>query len=124
MCKIRKILEPKSKYDKSIPYTYEAKVDILSGQRKEPKYEHYFADTICGLIEYLDEHNIGPDEAQLNEVYRNKKIIVKKDYCITPDGKWLFRPDICDSMHAHYKGHSDEHSCSYRDRDREGSGPY
>ncbi len=48
---IRKFLGPKSKYNKSLPYTYMAKVPIIEGD--DELFSHYFADTICGLVEYL-----------------------------------------------------------------------
>ena len=71
---IRTFLGPKSKYDKSLPYTYEARIDMLSGQGDEPLYNHYIADTVCGLIEYLDNENILPDAVQLYGIYLGKEI--------------------------------------------------
>ncbi len=118
------ILGPKSKYNKSIPYTYEARIDELRGFTDSPLYSYYFADTICGLIEYLNKNEIDPSEAELFEVYQdgNKRII--NQFCINSEGQWLSRPGICNSMHDHYIGHSDEDHCLYRDRDRQGSGPF
>lgn len=59
---VRKILGPKSKYNGSIPYTYFAKVSITTGEKYLANY--YFADTICGLVEYLDDNNINPEEVE------------------------------------------------------------
>jgi len=53
---INKIIGPISKYDDSIPYTYIAKVKIL--ERDDNLVNHYFSDTICGLVEYLSSNNI------------------------------------------------------------------
>ena len=53
---IEKIIGPRSKYDKSLPYTYMARVPVIEGD--EELFSHYFADTICGLIEYLDKNQI------------------------------------------------------------------
>ncbi len=39
---LRNLLGPKSKYDKSIPYTYEARVAIIEGAED---YNSYFSDT-------------------------------------------------------------------------------
>lgn len=121
---VRKILGPKSKYNSSIPYTYFAKVPIIEGN--EDLVHHYFSDTICGLIEYLDDHNIKPDEVELYGCYLKKEIPIDKNYCITPEGRWLKRPDICSSLEEHYKktmeeqykGHTALSSCSFEDRER------
>jgi hypothetical protein len=51
---IKNFIGPKSKYDKTIPYTYIAKVQIIEGVTDENMMNYYFSDTICGLIEYLD----------------------------------------------------------------------
>ena len=48
---IKKIIGPKSKYDKDLPYTYEAKVACWDGA---DEYNSYFADTICGVISYSE----------------------------------------------------------------------
>lgn len=53
---VRKVLGPVSKYNKTLPYTYMAKVPIIEGD--DELFAYYFADTICGLIEYLVEKNI------------------------------------------------------------------
>ncbi len=127
---VRKILGPLSKYDSTLPYTYVAKVAVIEGD--ESLFNHYFADTICGLIEYLQEHNISPDEVQLFGCYRDKEIQIDKKYCLSETGNWLKRPDICHSLETHYKesmeeqykGHVELGECFFEDRDREGSGPY
>jgi len=126
---VRKILGPKSKYDKSIPYTYFAKAPIVEGD--ESLVNYYFSDTICGLIEYLDESNINPEEVELFGCYLKKEIPIDKKYCLSEVGKWLKRPDICASLEMHYqktmeeqyKGHVALGDCSFDDRGRKGLGP-
>lgn len=127
---IRKFLGPKSKYDKSIPYTYIAKVSII--ENDEELAHHYFSDTICGLIEYLDENKISGSEAKLFGCYLKKKIPIDITFCIDKQGEWLKRPELCHSLESHYaktleeqyKGHVEHGNCSYEDREREGAGPY
>ena len=68
---IKKFIGPTSKYDDSIPYTYIAKVRILD--RDDNIVNHYFSDTICGLVEYLSNNNILPEDAELLRVIRKKK---------------------------------------------------
>jgi len=68
---IKKFIGPSSKYDDSIPYTYIAKVRII--ERDDNLVNHYFSDTICGLIECLSSNNILPEDAELFACYQKKK---------------------------------------------------
>jgi hypothetical protein len=105
---------------------------IMEIEGDEEVSSHYFADTICGLIDYLVENEIKPEQVELFGVYLKKEIPLEKKYCTTPAGKWLHRPDICKSLEEHYKktledrykGHIEKDACSFEDRDRHGSGPY
>ncbi len=123
---------PKSKRDKTLPYTYEGRVDALGGQGSEPVTESYFADTICGLIDYLDANDIPPARVELFGVYRDEQIPLDVDLCADAGGRWLERPGVCQALEDHYRetlderyrGHVDRGACSYEDRDRQGSGPF
>jgi len=119
---IRKFLGPKSKYDPTIPYTYMGKVNIFHGSDIEPLYMHCFADTLCGLVEYLNEHQIQADEVELYELTNKGEKKVKKSLCLDKKNQWLTRPAICHSLEGNYKGHIDEKRCSFRDRSRRGGG--
>lgn len=126
---IRKIMGPKSKYDKSLPYTYLAKVPIIEGE--DELFSYYFSDTICGLVEYLNERKIGPEEAELYGLYRKNEIKLDKNICSDSRGNWLLRPEICHVLEKHfektkdelYKGHKEFEECSFDDRERQGEGP-
>jgi len=120
MSLFEKMFGPKSKYDKSLPYTYEARIRIFEGTEE---YNSYFADTICGLVEYLHQNDIKPDEVQVVEVYRKQEFSIDSKHFTTPDHRWLFKPDICRSFEEHYKGHIQDSTCSFNDRDCRGSGP-
>ena len=120
MSLLEKILGPKSKYDKTLPYTYEARIRILEGSEE---CNSYFADTICGLVEYLHRNDIKPDEVQIIEVYQKQEFPIDAKLFATPDHQWLFKPDICRSFEEHYKGHIQDNICSFNDRDCKGSGP-
>ena len=115
-----KIFGPESKYDRSLPYTYEARIAIIEG---EEDYNSYFSDTICGLIEYLDQNGISPQGVRILEIYREKESAINPRLFATSEDKWLFKPEICRSFREHYKGHIEDGKCSFRDRDREGCGP-
>lgn len=127
---VRKILGPKSKYDKSLPYTYMARVPALEDDKD--LYNFYFADTICGLIDYLNEQEIGPEEVEILGLYKKEEIPLEIKNCISSDGKWLSRPEICRSLEEQYrkileeryKGHVELDTCSFDDRERKGSGPF
>ena len=127
---LKKVFGPRSKYDRSLPYTYYAKVPAIEGD--EDVFIHYFADTVCGLIEYLDENGVAPDTVRLYGAGLEEDLPLDTESCTTPDGKWLKRPDICRSLEERYKktlekrckGHVDKEECSFEDRDREGGGPY
>jgi len=107
-----------------------AMVPAIPGETE--MFEHFFADTICGLIEYLDKNKISPDEAELFGVYRQQEIPLDITYCTDEDGRWLSRPDICHSLEKHfeqtleeqYLGHVDKGACSFEDRERRGTGPF
>lgn len=70
MSLLNKILGPKSKYDRSLPYTYEARIRIF-----EDGSEHktYLSDTICGLVEHLQRIGVAPAEAEILEIYRERE---------------------------------------------------
>jgi len=127
---IKKIMGPRSKYDKSIPYTYMAREPVLD--EADELYNHYFSDTVCGLIEYLDENRIEPETIKLFGLYRKREIELDIKYCIDDKGNWLKRPKICNSLETHYKnslefqykGHAEKTPCMYEDRERDGNGPY
>ncbi len=127
---IRKILGPKSKYDKSLPYTYMAESPVIEGD--EELFSYYFADTICGLVEYLDKNDIKPEEVKLFSLYKSKEIELEKELCTDENGEWLQVPHICSVLEDHYsrtgnelyKGHIEKHECSFEDRDRQGIGAH
>ena len=122
---------PRSKRDKSLPYTYEAWVDILAGKGKEPVYDHYFSDTLCGLIECLDNAEISVEHVRLCGLYRGEQAQLDSTFCTDANGAWLKRPELCRALEEHYdhtheecyRGHVAEGPCLFEDRDREGTGP-
>jgi hypothetical protein len=114
-----------------LPYTYEGWVDILGGQGSEPVYDHFFSDTLCGLIEALDEAEIAPWEVRLFGLFRGEQAELDPGLCSDRDGCWLKRPELCRALEEHYahthekryKGHVDQGHCLFEDRDRQGVGP-
>jgi len=95
---LEKILGPKSKYDRSLPYAYEARIAIFED---DSEHKRYLSDTICGLIEHLHRNGIAPEEAQIFELYEGRETRVD----------------------THYPGHIREDDCSFGDRGRGCLGP-
>ncbi len=120
---LKKVIGPKSKYDKSIPFAYMAKVYKVEGEEELCRY--FYGDTICRLIQYLDEHNILPSEVNLYGLFRNEEILIEKEACTDKGGKWLLKPDLCRSLENQYnrtldkiyKGHIEIGECEFEDRE-------
>lgn len=117
---LEKIIGPKSKYDKTLPYTYEARVRVFEDGAD---CKSYFSDTICGLIEYLTKNRIHPDTAEIFEIYADRETPIDARLFTSPDNRWLYKPEICRTFEQHYKGHIHDSSCSFKDRERHGIGP-
>jgi hypothetical protein len=124
-------VQPRSKKDRTLPYTYEAWVDILEGEGLQPVYDHYFSDTLCGVIECLDRKGILPDHVQLYGLYRGKQTQLDVAVCTDDEGTWLSRPTLCRVLEEHYdhtheecyRGHVEDGHCSFEDRERKSAGP-
>ena len=120
MSMLSKVIGPKSKRNIALPFTYEARVPIVTGQGL---YNYYMSDTICGLIEYLEKAEITPAGVEISEVYQDGENIIPQVFYTTEAGDWLHKPQICRCFSDHYEGHISDGSCSFRDRDRDGIGP-
>ena len=117
---IRKFIGPKSKYKDDIPYTYEARVNIIEN---EPEYNSYIADTICALVEYLESNNLKPEDVKIYEIFKTEEKPLDVEFCISDEGSWLTRNELCKSFKQHYPGHIGECGCTFEDRERDVSGP-
>lgn len=117
---VREFLGPKSKYEKSIPYTYEARVRFIDNQ---PDYNSYLADTICVLVDRLNTLEVSPADVDIYEIFQGDEKLLGIDFCISADGKWLSREELCQSFKEHYPGHIYEGGCSFEDRDDDVAGP-
>ncbi len=122
---VKTLVRPKSKYDSSIPYTYEARIDPLDGIGDESDLEYFYSDTLCGLIHFLDEQHISPKDVTLIALYNGDEIEIDPGPMMQEE-KWLKRPRLCRSLEKHYenskliqyKGHEKHSDCSYTDRDQ------
>lgn len=125
---IDKILGPASKYDASLPYTYEACIDTLDGlgETEDVGIGYFYSETLCGIIEYLIKENVTPDQVKIFAVFDEKEIELDLEPVLTKEREWLSRPKLCRSLEKYYqktlkpefKGHHREDDCSYDDRER------
>ncbi len=113
MAILRKVLGPKSKYEKDLPYTYEAKFEFVEG---ENECNSYIADTICGLVKRLNEKEIHPDEVTIYEIFDNQEKKLDVSLCLTADRRWRDREALCESFRHHYEGHIYKGGCTFSDR--------
>ncbi len=111
---VRKFLGPKSKYEADIPYTYEARVKYIDS---EHEYNSYLADTICGLVAYLDEKGYQPDEVSIYEIFNDVEKELNISLCLSPSGNWLTKDELCEAFKSHYAGHIFDGGCTFEDRD-------
>ncbi len=109
-----KILGPKSKYEKDLPYTYQAQVKYIED---DEDYNSYIADTICGLVAYLDERKISPDDVRIFEIHRDQEKELDIAMCTSKKQQWLSRKELCESFKHYYEGHIYEGGCTFSDRD-------
>lgn len=118
---LRSVLGPESKYDRRLPYTYEARVVV----RGVPGMtQSWIDDTLCGLLEKLAEEDVAPSEASLREVRPEGEVPIPVEQCLGADGKWLRRPEACRVFEELYAGHEKTGRCNYRDRSRAADGPF
>ena len=111
---VRKILGPKSKYAKDLPYAYEARLSLTGDAEVTVTY---LADTICGLVEYLQGERVDPGTVEILEVHHERDVVVERGLYLGHAGEWLARPALCKSFEAHYPGHIRADDCSFGDRD-------
>ena len=119
MTLLDKIVGPRSKYNDDIPYTYEARVKILDGE----EYNSFYADTICALVEFIENKKIKPDGVDLYEIFKDRENKLCRDYCVGEDGAWLSRKQLCVSFTERYPGHIHADCCTFEDRERDVEGP-
>ena len=118
---LRDILGPASKYDRRLPYAYEASISVAG---VPGMIDHYFSDTLCGLLERLADERVAPGEVELFENRTGEQVPILVEHCVGVDGNWLRRPEACRSFAKHYAGHEQAGRCCYRDRSRESAGPF
>ena len=116
---IRRILGPRSKYIRELPYTYEATVTV----EEDPEITNTFlSDTICGLVEFLGRDGVEPSRVQIREVFQGTEQLIDAALYADAGGQWLTRPTLCRSFETHYPGHVRSADCSFEDRDKEVAG--
>lgn len=114
-----------------LPYTYEARVDILEGRGQGAIDDHYFSTTICGLVEILVDAGVPSTHATLYGVRRRSRLALDHSLLTKSDGSWREPPELCHVLEERfdqtkddlYRGHVEHGECSFEDRERRGEGP-
>ncbi|MFQ5644956.1 MAG: hypothetical protein ACE5FQ_14860, partial [Thiogranum sp.] len=78
------------------PYTYQAVVKLLD--EDDSIRVSYFADTICGLVEFLRQRGEDPGRTEILEIYREQETTVPARCYLGDDGRWLCRAELCYPM--------------------------
>jgi hypothetical protein len=128
---INSVVGPRTKRNTCLPYTFEARVDILAGHGHQPVFNHYYSSTICGLISHLDSLGFFPRDVELFGAFRGRQTGMAMQLFTTQEGRWVQRPELCGVLEKHfkisreecYRGHAQEGPCCFEDRDRECFGP-
>lgn len=123
---------PRSKRNRTLPYTYEAQVDRLRGQGSEPVSWSYFSDTVCGIVRLMIEEEYEPPEVRIFGAYGGRLTELDIEPCVGEDGHWLTPPRLCHELEERYRmtmddrylGHVEHGECMFEDRDQTGKGPY
>ncbi|MCB1696172.1 MAG: hypothetical protein H6984_13115 [Pseudomonadales bacterium] len=114
-----RVLGPASKYDKSIPYTYEARYFYLEGTQD---FSSFLSDTICGLVHYLMARGLNPGSVDIFEIYQNREVQIDPALYAENADTWITGTDLCLAFQKHYPGHIHSGSCSFDDRGIDGCG--
>ncbi len=112
-----------SKYNKTVPYTYQAVIQVVEDDDDDSIRIAYFADRICSLTNFLKKQQIVPDTVTIFETYDGKETVVPKELYMTEDSKWLPKTELCHPMTSRYGEPKDEHTCQFRDRTNRVAGP-
>ena len=98
----------------SYPYTYQAIVNIID--EDDSIQVSYFADTICGLVTFLNKRGEEPGRTKIFEIYQGEETLIPDHCYLGEDGRWLSRQQLCHPMTSRYGEPSMEGSCPFRGR--------
>ncbi len=110
-----------SKYDKDIPYTYQAIINVVEDD--DSIQVSYLADKICTLTNFLKKRHITPETVTLFEIFNGKETLISKECYMTEDGQWFSKSQLCQPMTGRYGEPKNEHNCQFRDRNNQVSEP-
>ncbi len=110
-----------SKYDKELPYAYEAVINVLEDD--DSMQVCYFSDTICGLTDGLARRRKNPRLVTIFEIFQGNRTLIPKDCYLGKDNEWLPRSALCHPMTSRYGEPSSQGSCPFCDRSATVCGP-
>lgn len=116
---LKRKLTKKSAFQDILPYTYEARINVAD---EDFEYYSYYSDTICNLVDYLDQHDFHPEQVTFFEIYHNQKVLLTHRL-FSEDKLWLQKSALCDLFNNYYMGHIKKGKCIFQKRDVSTRGP-
>lgn len=103
-----------SKYDKNLPYAYQAKKQVVEGY--DDITHDWFSDSLCALCNHLRKLGEEPKSIVIYECFRGcDKELAKEAYACS-DGKWLEKRNLC-MAHCRFGTVKSSSNCGFLDRD-------
>ncbi|MBV1959271.1 MAG: hypothetical protein KUG53_00930 [Pseudomonadales bacterium] len=106
-----------SKYNKRLPYTFEARINVLEDDTSLQKY--VYADSFCALTNGLKKRRQDPEQVEIYEIFQGREGKIPKHCYLSEEGCWEPRMKLCDSLCSRYRDPSVVPECEFSDRDRE-----
>lgn len=106
-----------SKYNKRLPYTFEARINIVED---DPSFQTYlYADSFCALTNRLKKQLLDPKQVEIYEVFQNREGKVPEESYLSDEGRWEPRMKLCSSLCGRYRDPNVEPECEFSDRKRD-----
>ncbi|MDP6978459.1 MAG: hypothetical protein QF570_07645 [Myxococcota bacterium] len=112
---VRRIVGPRSKYIKDLPYTYEA--TVTTNEELDVKFT-LVSDTVCGLVEHLKGDGVEARDVEIREIREASETLIEQSLYAEEDGTWRMRPNICRAFEQQYPGHVRTNDCTFQDRSK------
>jgi hypothetical protein len=110
----------KSRYDRTIPYTYHAKRQVFQGD--DEITIDWISDTLCGLCNFLKKKKEDPTEIIIYECFHDNKKHINKEVVIPPEvycneNKWKPKKELC-AAHQRYGTPGSEGDCKFMNKNQ------
>jgi hypothetical protein len=104
-----------SKYNKSIPYTYHARYQVL--EDSDELTIDWFGDTFCSVCNHLRKSDVQPADVTIYECYSGADVEMPRDSYTDDHGDWLRQVELCHA-HIRYGSEGTFDNCKFSDRNK------